>query len=77
MPAMALAKRPMIELGLHAHDRRSASARGREARRMERDGEVIHAAFPVQPDRCLDLGFAVLVAADDRSATAAAERSPT
>jgi len=78
MPAMALAKRPMIVSPVCT---RTTDGPLRpvveEARRMERDGEVIHAAlFPVQPWLDVpDLGFAVLVAADDQAhASAAAER---
>jgi microcystin degradation protein MlrC len=77
MPAMALAKRPMIVSPVCT---RTTDGPLRpiveEARRMERDGEVIHAAlFPVQPWLDVpDLGFSVLVAADDAErATAAAE----
>lgn len=78
MPAMALAKRPMIVSPVST---RTTDGPLRpvveEARRMERDGEVIHAAlFPVQPWLDVpDLGFAVLAAADDQTrATVAAER---
>ncbi len=78
MPAMALAKRPMIVSPVCT---RTTDGPLRpiveEARRMEADGELIHAAlFPVQPWIDVpDLGFAALVCADDAgSARAAAER---
>ena len=78
MPAMALAKRPMIVSPVCT---RTTDGPLRpvveEARRMEETGEVIHAAlFPVQPWIDVpDLGFAVLVCADDQKrATAAAEK---
>lgn len=78
MPAMALAKRPMIVSPVIA---RTTDGPLRsivlEARRMEAAGEVIHAAlFPVQPWLDVpDLGFAALVAAEDQArATVAAER---
>jgi microcystin degradation protein MlrC len=77
IPAMALAKRPMI---LSPVSTRTSDGPLRpvveEARRLEREGEVIHAAlFPVQPWLDVpDLGFAVLVAAEDaQRATTAAE----
>lgn len=75
MPVMALAKRPMIVSPVCT---RTTDGPLRpvveEARRMENDGEVIHAAlFPVQPWLDVpDLGFAVLVAAEDRARAAAA-----
>jgi microcystin degradation protein MlrC len=78
MPAMALAKRPLLVTPTVT---RTTDGPFRpialEARRMERDGEVIHAAlFPVQP--WLDvpnLGFAALVCAEDQAgATRAAEK---
>ena len=78
MPAMALAKRPMIVSPVCT---RTTDGPLRpiveEARRMENAGEVIHAAlFPVQPWIDVpDLGFAALVCADDPArATAAAEQ---
>jgi microcystin degradation protein MlrC len=78
MPAMALSKRPMIVSPVCT---RTTDGPLRpiveEARRMEADGEVIHAAlFPVQPWLDVpDLGFAALVCADDQAiATEAAER---
>lgn len=78
MPAMALAKRPLL---LSPVCTRTTDGPFRpiaeEARRMERDGEVIHAAlFPVQPWIDVpDLGFAALVCADDaQSAETAAEK---
>jgi microcystin degradation protein MlrC len=77
MPAMALAKRPMIVSPVCT---RTTDGPLRpvveEARRMENEGTVIHAAlFPVQPWIDVpDLGFAVLVCADDQKrATEAAE----
>ena len=69
MPAMALAKRPMIVSPVAT---RTTDGPLRpvvdEARRMENEGEVIHAAlFPVQPWIDVpNLGFAVLVCADDQ-----------
>ena len=78
MPAMALAKRPLIVSPVCT---RTTDGPFRpialEARRMEREGEVIHAAlFPVQPWLDVpDLGFAALVCAEDEArATAAAEK---
>lgn len=78
LPAMALAKRPMIVSPVCT---RTTDGPLRpvveEARRMEAGGTVINAAlFPVQPWLDVpDLGFAVLVCADDQDrATAAAER---
>ena len=78
MPAMALAKRPMIVSPVCT---RTTDGPLRpiveEARRMEADGELIHAALlPVQPlSDVPDLGFGALVSADDAgSARAAAER---
>ncbi len=78
MPAMAMAKRPLL---LSPVSTRTTDGPLRpvveEARRMEADGEVIHAAlFPVQPWIDVpDLGFAALVCADDQvAAGAAAER---
>jgi len=78
LPAMALAKRPMIVSPVST---RTTDGPLRpvveEARRMEADGQVINAAlFPVQPWIDVpDLGFAVLVCADDQAtATTAAER---
>ncbi len=78
MPAMALAKRPLLVSPVCT---RTTDGPFRpialEARRMEGAGEVIHAAlFPVQPWLDVpDLGFAVLVCAEDAArATAAAER---
>jgi microcystin degradation protein MlrC len=78
MPAMALAKRPLLVTPTVTRTtdgpfRPIALA----ARRMEKDGEVIHAAlFPVQPWLDVpDLGFAALVCAEDpASAQAAADR---
>jgi microcystin degradation protein MlrC len=78
LPAMALAKRPMIVSPVST---RTTDGPLRpvveEARRMEANGEAINAAlFPVQPWIDVpDLGFAALVCADDQAvATAAAER---
>jgi microcystin degradation protein MlrC len=78
MPAMALAKRPLLVSPVCT---RTTDGPFRpivlEARRMEETGEVIHAAlFPVQPWLDVpDLGFAVLVCAEDQErATRAAER---
>jgi len=78
MPAMALAKRPLLVSPVCT---RTTDGPFRpivlEARRMEETGEVIHAAlFPVQPWLDVpDLGFAVLVCAEDHEpATRAAER---
>ncbi len=78
MPAMALAKRPLIVSPVCT---RTTDGPLRpvveEARRMEDAGEVIHAAlFPVQPWIDVpDLGFAALVCADDpKRAAAAAEK---
>jgi microcystin degradation protein MlrC len=78
MPAMALAKRPLLVSPVCT---RTTDGPFRpivlEARRMEQTGEVIHAAlFPVQPWLDVpDLGFAVLVCAEDKErATRAAER---
>jgi microcystin degradation protein MlrC len=78
MPAMALAKRPMI---ISPVCTRTTDGPLRpvveEARRMENAGEVIHAAlFPVQPWIDVpDLGFATLVCADRKeAATEAAEK---
>lgn len=78
MPAMALAKRPMI---LSPVCTRTTDGPLRPvveaARRLEASGTVINAAlFPVQPWLDVpDLGFAVLVCADDEAhATAAAEQ---
>lgn len=78
VPTMALAKRPMIVSPVCT---RTTDGPLRpvveQARRMENDGEVIHAGlFPVQPWIDVpDLGFAVLVAAEDQArATAAAEK---
>jgi microcystin degradation protein MlrC len=71
MPAMALAKRPLIVSPVCT---RTTDGPFRpiaiEARRMEDEGMVIHAAlFPVQPWLDVpDLGFAALVCADDRDA---------
>ncbi len=68
MPAMALAKRPLLVSPICT---RTTDGPLRpiveEARRMENAGEVIHAAlFPVQPWLDVpDLGFAALVCADD------------
>ncbi len=78
MPAMALAKRPLLVSPVCTRTtdgpfRPIALA----ARGMENEGEVIHAAlFPVQPwIDVADLGFSVLVCAEDQErATAAAER---
>jgi len=67
MPAMAMAKRPLLVTPVVT---RTTDGPFRpialEARRMERDGEVIHAAlFPVQPWLDVpDLGFATLVCAE-------------
>jgi microcystin degradation protein MlrC len=78
MPVMALAKRPLLVTPTVT---RTTDGPFRpialEARRMEKDGEVIHAAlFPVQPWLDVpDLGFAALVCAEDQtSATTAAEK---
>jgi len=78
MPAMALAKRPLIVSPVCT---RTTDGPLRpvveEARRMEDAGEVIHAAlFPVQPWIDVpDLGFAALACADDpKRARAAAEK---
>ena len=78
MPAMALAKRPLLVSPVCT---RTTDGPFRpialEARRMEQSGEVIHAAlFPVQPWIDVpDLGFAALVCADTAAAaTAAADR---
>ena len=76
MPAMALAKRPLLVSPICT---RTTDGPLRpvveEARRMEDAGEVIHAAlFPVQPWIDVpDLGFAALVCADnsDRARQAA------
>jgi microcystin degradation protein MlrC len=78
MPAMALAKRPLLVTPTVTRTtdgpfRPIALA----ARRMEKDGEVIHAAlFPVQPWLDVpDLGFAALVCAEDETrAKAAADK---
>ena len=75
MPAMALAKRPLIVSPICT---RTTDGPLRpvveEARRMEDAGEVIHAAlFPVQPWIDVpDLGFAALVCADDADRAAEA-----
>lgn len=78
LPAMALAKRPVIVSPVSTRTTDGPLRPVVEAaRRMEADGEVINAAlFPVQPWLDVpDLGFAVLVCADDQErATAAAER---
>jgi microcystin degradation protein MlrC len=78
MPAMALAKRPLLVSPVCTRTTDGAFRPiALEARRMEQTGDVIHAAlFPVQPWIDVpDLGFAVLVCADDaRRAAAAAER---
>jgi len=78
MPAMALAKRPLLVSPVCTRTTDGPLLPVvQEARRMERDGEVIHAAlFPVQPWIDVpDLGFAALVCAEDRErATAAAEK---
>ncbi|MCB1498795.1 MAG: M81 family metallopeptidase [Bauldia sp.] len=78
MPAMALAKRPMIVSPVCT---RTTDGPLRpvveEARRLEASGAVINAAlFPVQPWLDVpDLGFAVLVCADEQElASATAER---
>jgi microcystin degradation protein MlrC len=77
MPAMALAKRPLLVSPVCT---RTTDGPFRqivlEARRMEQTGEVLHAAlFPVQPWLDVpDLGFAALVCAEDQArATAAAD----
>lgn len=78
LPAMALAKRPMIVSPVSTRTTDGPLRPLVEAaRRMEADGTVINAAlFAVQPWIDVpDLGFAVLVCADDQAvATAAAER---
>lgn len=78
MPAMALAKRPLLVSPVCTRTTDGPLLPiAQEARRMERDGEVIHAAlFPVQPWIDVpDLGFAALVCADDAPrAEAAAEK---
>jgi len=78
MPKMALAKRPLLLSPTVARTTDGPLMPiAEEARRMERDGEVLHAAiFPVQPWIDVpDLGFAALVcAADEASAARAAER---
>lgn len=78
VPAMALAKRPLLVSPICT---RTTDGPLRpiveEARRMEDAGEAIHAAlFPVQPWLDVpDLGFAALVCADDAdSAQRAAEK---
>ncbi|MBN9023740.1 MAG: M81 family metallopeptidase, partial [Rhizobiales bacterium] len=77
LPAIALAKRPMIVSPVCTRTTDGPLRPIVEAaRRMESDGEVINAAlFPVQPWIDVpDLGFAALVCADDQArATAAAE----
>lgn len=78
MPAMALAKRPLLVSPVCTRTTDGPLLPiAEEARRMERDGEVIHAAlFPVQPWIDVpDLGFAALVCAEDAPrAEAAAEK---
>jgi microcystin degradation protein MlrC len=78
MPAMSLAKRPMIVSPVCTRTTDGPLRPVVEAaRRLEASGAVINAAlFPVQPWLDVpDLGFAVLVCADDRDqAAAAAER---
>jgi microcystin degradation protein MlrC len=78
MPAMALAKRPLLVSPVCTRTTDGPLLPiAQEARRMERDGEVIHAAlFPVQPWIDVpDLGFAALVcAADEGRAQAAADK---
>jgi len=77
MPAMALAKRPLLVSPVCTRTTDGPlRAIVEVAQRMENEGEVVHAAlFPVQPWIDVpDLGFAALVCANDRaSATAAAE----
>jgi microcystin degradation protein MlrC len=78
MPAMALAKRPLLVSPVCTRTTDGPLLPiAEEARRMERDGEAINAAlFPVQPWIDVpDLGFAALVCAEDpASAQAAAEK---
>ncbi|QIG49338.1 M81 family metallopeptidase [Nordella sp. HKS 07] len=78
MPAMALAKRPLLVSPVCTRTTDGPLRPiAEEARRMERAGEVIHAAlFPVQPWIDVpDLGFAALVCAEDAArAQAVAEK---
>ncbi|HEX3348594.1 MAG TPA: M81 family metallopeptidase [Acetobacteraceae bacterium] len=70
MPAMAIAKRPMVVSPVNARTtERPLSGIVAAAREMETQGRVLHAGlFPVQPWLDIpDLGFGVLVCADDPS----------
>jgi microcystin degradation protein MlrC len=75
MPVMALAKRPMVVSPVCARTTDGALRPVvEEARRLENTGAVIHATlFPVQPWIDVpDLGFAVLVCAEDEERAAEA-----